>query len=177
MGMVFESFQEFAGRQKRADGARAEWIIGQRLTGYRTGDESRIVYFENGARSDGNAHYDPPEDESDRLEAIRDFFAAALKEERRRWEEYRAESLNQSELARRFSNLPPGCTEETVRVLQEGQERIAMIEERLAEAEAKLLETPKYRALEEQKQRREEQENKRLAYLNELAGVVRNLSI
>src|SRR5947207_12367581 len=112
MPQLIEDFRECAGRQRNPDGKPCRYIVSSSASP-RTGEDVRLVRFENGAVSNGNQHFDPPRDPHARLKAQRAFVEAALKREELEWKEYRAHCLEMAEMHRRWNNLKPGVTPES----------------------------------------------------------------
>jgi hypothetical protein len=107
----------------------------------RTGETVATTLFENGAISFGpTSHRDPPSDPIALLRARRAFFEAAEKVEVHDFERFRADCIEQSELNKRFTNLP-GITQRAVELLVAGQQRINHFRQQLADIDAQLAAT------------------------------------
>jgi hypothetical protein len=179
--VMLESFQEFANRQRMPDGRRAEWIMSRNgRHGSLRGFLTQEFLFENGASSNGaETHFAPPADARELLRAKKTFFEMCLKEDQRRWNEYRTDCLNQAELHRRFPNLPPGAGPHAIKLLEEGQERQARLQTMIdgLGKEIEALKTPQEREVEAAEAKRQEEQRERSMQLGAMAERIKSLAI
>jgi hypothetical protein len=177
MPLIIEDFHEFANRQRMKDGSIPRRVIADSRVSPRTGESVVRTLFENGAVSFGpTSHRDPPTDPIALLQARRAFYAAAEAVEVHDWERFRADCVEQSELHKRFGNLP-GINQRAVELLIAGSRRIAAYRQQLADIDARLADAPQQRVMSAEEQRLQAMRRQQKEEEDRLAAAVRSLSV
>jgi hypothetical protein len=122
------------------------------------------------------SHRDPPRDPIGLLRARRAFFEAAEKVEVRDFNQFRADLIEQSELHKRFPNLP-GVTERALELLVAGLKRIQGYRAAIAEIDAALGGTPQEQAISAEEHRRRAMLERQREEQAKLTEAVRSLSV
>jgi hypothetical protein len=178
MRQVIEEFLDFQIRQRMPDGRPCRYVLARSGISPRTGDGVQMFLFENGARSNGAwSHYDPPTDALDLLRARHAFLVALEKVEVQNWHRFRNDALEQSELNRRFNNLPVGVTPRAIELLVAGQQRIAAIRKEISEIELKIAASPQERAVSAEETRRKALADQQREQQQSLVTTVKSLSV
>jgi len=168
MPQLIESFQEWSARHGGA-------VRNPDLADGVGGGLPRFV-CSDGAASDGERHWEPPEGEFNRLEAQRLYYAALLRREEEAWESFRSECLQQAALASRYSNLPPPPADAEVRLVA-GAQRIAVLRGKLAGVSMRLVEEPTRKAAREAADRKDSAERERQQQLAQRVSRLRAMNL
>jgi hypothetical protein len=177
------AFQSFAARQREPNGRRAEYLKLEHHSAHfsRTEHGREEYLFVNGAKAVQTSlgewvFWDPPTDPIALLQARKAALQAFLQREISEWEKYRAHCYEQNELAKTYSNFSP-VDNRALRVLREGQQRIEMMRNMIAEIDKALDQTPNNQAVVEQQRFMAEREAARRAGQAEASAAIRSLSI
>jgi hypothetical protein len=178
MQRLLEDFHDFKSRQRNKDGSLVKYVIAKSAVSPRDGGTVQVIYFQNGASSDGYwRHAEVPSDPVALLRAKRNFLVAQIDAEVRDWNLFKHHSLEMAELNKRFSNLPAGVTPAALAVLVQGQKVIEDYRKQLAQIDAQLADTAEEQAVSAEEIREQARLDEERRRQQDLITTVKSLSV